>query len=114
MLVFDFGFRYNTRKLGGIMESSLVLIIEDDMDLRDLCGECLRQENFRVDEVENGTQAFEYLNSDQIPQVILMDLSVPGLPVPEFMKKLRSNPKFEKVPVIILSGWHDLEKHVKQ
>ena len=85
------------------------LVVEDDLDSQILYKHSLKLENFRVDVASNGQMALDYLNSHPAPDVIFLDLSMPTMTGKEFMAKLRENPDWDMIRVIVISGWDDLQ-----
>ena len=77
-----------------------ILIIEDDRVIIDLLTACLSREGFEVSAAESAEEGFIAI-AEQKPELILLDISLPGMDGLEFLQKLR---KFSNIPVIILSG----------
>ena len=77
-----------------------ILIIEDDRVIIDLLTSSLSHEGFEVYAAETAEEGFIAI-AEQKPELILLDISLPGMNGLEFLQKLR---KFSKIPVIILSG----------
>jgi two-component system cell cycle response regulator DivK len=83
----------------------LVLIVEDESDLRQLYAEQLCQSGFDVIEAVNGADAI-ILTTDQYPDVVLMDLSLPIMDGWEATRQLKSTASTAHIPVIALTA-HD-------
>ena len=81
----------------------LVLLVEDHGDAREMCAELLRLSGFRVAEAADGEDALEKA-TDLAPDVILMDLSLPGVDGREATRRLKASPRTAAIPVAILSG----------
>ncbi len=80
-----------------------ILIVDDDpLSLRFLSTE-LKHAGFRVEEKTNGERALEYLKTN-IPDVILLDVMMPGIDGFETCKKIRGNPAFSETPIIFLTA----------
>lgn len=80
-----------------------ILIIEDDKDInRTLCLR-LQMENFEVITSYEGYEGF-YKASTQHPDLIILDLKLPGLPGEEICKELRKNEKNALLPIIMLTA----------
>lgn len=81
-----------------------ILLIEDDEVLRDLCVTKLRKENFEVSTAIDGTEGLRKIEKD-IPDLILLDIILPGIDGFEVLKRMRSStPQIAKVPVILLTN----------
>lgn len=80
-----------------------ILIIEDDKFFRDIISKKLQKENFDVATANDGKEAFAYLASN-IPDMIILDLILPGLDGYEILSILKKDKKTSGIPVIILSN----------
>ena len=89
-----------------------VLVIEDDQFLRDLVAKKLEVSQFVVLQAIDGGEGLAILKDHQ-PDVILLDMVLPGMSGLEVLQSIKSNPKTRSVPVIILSNLgqkSDIEK----
>ena len=85
-------------------EISIILIIDDNIDDRILCKRCLGKNisaNLQILEASNGESGLNVLE-DNIPDVILLDYSLPGRNGIEVLKRIRA--KHPYIPVIMLTG----------
>jgi CheY-like chemotaxis protein len=87
----------------------LVLVVDDYQDAREMCCEYLTYCGFRVAEARNGLEAIEKA-LELLPDVILMDLSLPGVDGWEATRRLKADGKTQRIPVIALTG-HALAGH---
>jgi two-component system, cell cycle response regulator DivK len=85
----------------------LVLLVDDYADNREAYALYLRFKGYRVVEAADGHQALERAFRTR-PQIIIMDLSLPGLDGWEATRTLKQDPRTQEVPVIALTG-HALE-----
>ncbi|MBZ4672082.1 MAG: two component transcriptional regulator, winged helix family [Deferribacteraceae bacterium] len=83
--------------------SSKILIIEDEEDLREILKFNLEKEGFQVEAVQDANYGLMILE-EFIPDIILLDLMLPGLKGQQFLKLIKSNSMFRLVPVIIVSA----------
>ena len=87
----------------------LVLIVEDYEDAREMYAEYLQYAGFRVAEARNGMEALT-IAQEQQPDVILMDLALPGMDGWEATRRLKSDERTRRIPVIAVTG-HALSGH---
>ncbi|MCX6895799.1 MAG: response regulator [Verrucomicrobia bacterium] len=80
-----------------------ILIIEDDQIVANVYRNKLLVEGFQVEVANEGQAGLELVSTFQ-PDLIILDLMLPDLPGVEIMKKLRAQPAFEKLPIIVFSN----------
>jgi two-component system, cell cycle response regulator DivK len=83
----------------------LVLICEDQAELRQLYAQELTMSGFDVIEAENGVDAISH-TADRTPDVVLMDLSLPVLDGWEATRRLKADARTAHIPVVALTA-HD-------
>ena len=88
-------------------ERPLVLIVEDQQELRELYAQQLAMSGFDVIEAGNGADAIDH-TSARLPDVVLMDLSLPVLTGWEAAQQLKQSGETRAIPIIALSA-HALE-----
>lgn len=81
----------------------VVLVVDDDLTLRELYGERLKQEGYAVIESDNGDDAIKKA-IDQIPALIILDIMMPKTNGIDVMTKLRADEKTKNIPIIILTA----------
>ena len=79
------------------------LVVEDDEVNRTLLRFTLEDDDWEVDEAENGAVALERLAA-QTADVILLDLMMPVMDGFEFAVKLRQREEFRSIPVIVITA----------
>lgn len=92
-----------------------ILIIEDDRFLRELMSRKLLSLQFDVVVAVDGEEGLEKIKSE-MPDVVLLDLILPGINGFEVLENAKKNPATAKIPVIILSNLgqsEDIEKGLK-
>jgi DNA-binding response OmpR family regulator len=92
-----------------------ILIIEDDKFLRELIAKKLTEEGFSVDEAVDGEEGLRK-SKEGNPDLILLDLILPGIDGFEILAKIKEDPETKSIPVIILSNLgqkEDIEKGLK-
>ncbi|CAK0765348.1 diguanylate cyclase [Gammaproteobacteria bacterium] len=88
------------------LDAPLVLIVDDDPNLRLLSRRVLTHAGMRVTEVENGTQALTLLQKT-VPDLVVLDVVMPGIDGFETCVALRKLPGGKRVPVLMLTGVDD-------
>ena len=91
---------------------SKILIIEDEPAIKKAIMEALGQEGFEVEGAVDASQAESLIQSFQ-PDLILLDLVLPGKNGFQFLKEIKESEKTKKIPVVILSNLGD-EEEVRQ
>ncbi|HEX6362538.1 MAG TPA: response regulator [Albitalea sp.] len=81
----------------------LILVVDDYQDAREMYAEYLQFSGFRVAEARNGNEALEQAFS-LMPDLILMDLSLPGMDGWEATRQLKSDERTRRIPVVALTG----------
>jgi DNA-binding response OmpR family regulator len=81
-----------------------VLVVEDDPDLLKLVGEILRTAGFGVRFARNLQELRVDLNRATLPDVMLLDVKLPDADGFDILESLRDNPRFEGLPVMMMTG----------
>lgn len=81
----------------------LVMIIDDDATTRMIASQFLSQSGFRVADAEDGHRALNVIDEIR-PDLILLDVEMPGLNGFEVCESLRKNPAFGLTPILMLTG----------
>ena len=84
-------------------ESALVLLVDDYPDNRDIYVQFLTYSGLRVEEAENGYEALDKAFALR-PNVIVMDLSLPGLDGWEATRRLKAGEETRSIPIIALTA----------
>lgn len=84
-----------------------VLVVDDDPMVRLLVRESLKMRGFQVSEAENGLTALKMLES-MTPDVIVLDVMMPGMDGFETCQVLRNRPEWRHLPVIMATGLDDM------
>ena len=85
-------------------EHKRILVIEDDNDTRELLQELLEVEGYDVDTAANGKDGLAKLRTSATPSMILLDLAMPVMDGCAFRQYQQNDPKYSKIPVVILSA----------
>ncbi|MCS6782520.1 MAG: response regulator transcription factor [Gloeomargarita sp. SKYBB_i_bin120] len=93
-------------------ETPLIVIIDDDDQLRFLTKEYLEMEGgYRVLTAKNGQEAWELLK-DVHPSLIVCDVMMPVMDGYEFVQQLRQHPRLRAIPLIFLSAKGDVSDRI--
>lgn len=84
----------------------LVLVADDDPMIGEIVGRFLSTAEFQVEVVRDGLEAMNRINSLK-PDLLVLDLSMPGMDGYQVLKRLRSDPQTHGLPVLVLSGWEE-------
>lgn len=82
-----------------------VLLVEDDLDLREEIASALDRAGYRVMTARHGGEARAWLEREPLrPDLILLDWMLPVVDGITFLTQLASDPRYSRVPVIVLSA----------
>ena len=82
--------------------SKLILIVDDSVSMRHLVAFALKDAGYEVISAENGKDALGKLNGIKVGMVIT-DLNMPEMSGVEFIKRLRSTPRYRLTPIVMLT-----------
>jgi len=92
--------------------ASTVLIVDDEPSGRQTLEAVLEGEGYRLEMAENGFQALEKARM-LLPDVILLDVMMPGLTGFEVCEKIRADGQLAEIPIIILTALDDRNSMLK-
>ncbi len=84
-------------------EETRILLVDDEPDILEFLGYNLRQEGFAVEVASNGIEAVRIARAT-LPQLILLDVMMPGMDGIETCEKLRSFPELKNVMIAFLTA----------
>lgn len=88
----------------------LVMIVDDDRDLREMLGELLTYEGYRTVICDDGQTALEHLReSPERPDLILLDLMMPRMNGWEFRRCQLEEPELAAVPVVVMTASRNVD-----
>ncbi|HSE93684.1 MAG TPA: response regulator [Methylomirabilota bacterium] len=85
-------------------ETPRVLLVEDDRDTTALLRDLLEAEGYVVDAVATGEAAFEALERTPDPDLLVLDLMLPGMSGYDVIERLRGEPELGRIPILVLSA----------
>ena len=80
------------------------LLVEDAANEREMLAGFLRLHGYEVETVGDGVEAIEYLEDNEKPDFLLVDMNMPRLNGPEMIRQIRSNPGFDDIEIFAVSG----------
>ena len=84
-------------------KAPLILVVDDYQDAREMYAEYLQFSGFRVAEARNGNEAVDQAFALR-PDLILMDLSLPGKDGWEATRELKADDRTRHIPIVALTG----------
>jgi len=92
---------------------TLILLVEDDVDLVQLVTRWLEREGYRVRTVGSGHAALEALAADPLPNLVLLDVMIPHVSGFDILRRVRTDARTRTLPVVMMTGL-TREKDVKR
>lgn len=94
-----------TLNTAGNPHAPTVLLVEDNGELRDFLKSLLNK-LYKVITAKNGQQALEQLEH-LMPDLIITDVAMPGLSGVELTKRLKQDPQYQHIPIIVITAYAD-------
>lgn len=85
------------------MSKATILVVDDEEDIRELVELNLRREGYMVLTSETGEQALT-LTRTKTPDLVVLDLMLPGMDGLEVCKRLKTDPGLQHIPVVMLTA----------
>ena len=82
----------------------IILIVEDDIDIRQMLTHLFEGEGYQVLIADNGETALQVLKQGPKPTLILLDLFMPVMDAFGFRKIQEMDPTMSQIPVVLMSG----------
>ncbi|HKG23797.1 MAG TPA: response regulator [Blastocatellia bacterium] len=90
--------------------SKKILVVEDNLDMRELLHLYLKREGFTVLTAADGREGL-YLTTSERPDLIITDINMPNLDGIEMMKQIRSHPELADISIIVLTAFGFVERN---
>jgi type II secretory ATPase GspE/PulE/Tfp pilus assembly ATPase PilB-like protein/CheY-like chemotaxis protein len=100
------------RAPGQAGQGRCVLLVEDEDQLRRVMKDLLERDGYKVAEARDGAQALDEVDRSA-PDLIMLDLNLPGLDGYGVLQRLRSRPSTSQIPVIVLTAKGDEDNEVR-
>jgi CheY-like chemotaxis protein len=86
-----------------------VLLVEDDLDIRDVLQDVLEGDGYDVVPAANGKQALDFLTLNEPPgselvDLVILDLMMPMISGWDVLERMATDPRLERIPVIVVSA----------
>ena len=95
--------------------SHRVLVVDDDLDVREAMIEVLEENGHAATGVANGNEALLHLRANPVhPCLILLDLMMPVMDGREFREQQLLDPALAPIPVVVISAFRDIEQTAQQ
>lgn len=89
-----------------------ILIVDDELDALIALKRALEADNYIVVEASDGLNAIEKVKAEN-PDIVLLDLMMPEIDGIEVCKRLKSDPKYEHIPIIMLTAKGDITDKIE-
>jgi putative two-component system response regulator len=91
---------------------ALILIVDDELDFRELMQRAMTREGYRVILASSGLEALEKVEKER-PDLVLLDIQMPGLNGDQVCQQLKSDPRTRMIPVVLHTGSDDLAQRLQ-
>jgi len=85
-------------------DKPFALLVEDDRDVAALFRHVLDMAGYRSESVYDGLEAMRRLSNSQ-PDVVLLDLQLPGLSGIDILQKMRADERMKTIPVVVITAY---------
>ncbi len=85
------------------MAKAILLVVEDDPDIRELLAYTLGKEGYEVLQAPSGEAGFKAI-LDKKPDLVVLDVMLPGIDGLELLRRVKAEPALRKTPVILVSA----------
>ena len=85
------------------MPPKTILVVDDETTIREVVRRYLEREGFRVREAADGYACLDAI-AEHIPDLIVLDLMLPGIDGLTITRQLRMNPKHKAIPIVMLTA----------
>lgn len=92
-----------------------ILLVDDDMDIREMVAEILRDEGYTIATAENGQEALDHLISctpAELPGCIILDLMMPVMTGTQFLERIQKEDLYASISVIVASAKGSLKEEL--
>lgn len=83
--------------------SSLILVVDDDSELRNIYRHALERAGYSTIEAANGIEALQAIETES-PALVIMDMAMPKMGGHELLQEMRNHPQMSHLPVVIITA----------
>jgi putative two-component system response regulator len=94
--------------MSSLLPKQCILVVDDSPENIDLLSEVLR-DDYRIRIATSGEKALKIVYSDEPPDLILLDIMMPGLSGLEICRRLKANPDRRRIPIIFVTAMTSTE-----
>ncbi len=94
--------------MSSLLPKQCILVVDDSPENIDVLSEVLR-EDYQIRVATSGEKALKIAYSDEPPDLILLDIMMPGLSGLEICRRLKANPDRRRIPVIFVTAMTSIE-----
>ncbi len=94
------------------MINKRMLVVEDEENVRESVAALLEVEGYEVITANNGAEALAVLRNGPPVSLIFLDLMMPQMDGWAFRARQLNQPQFSDIPVVVLSGAHEIEREI--
>jgi DNA-binding response OmpR family regulator len=91
-----------------------LLIVDDSMDTREFCELVARVFNIEVEQALNADDGVKRLSRGLTPDLILLDLMMPGRSPEDFVRWVRGEERFKNTKVIVISALREVAQRARE
>lgn len=99
---------YYFSKTNMIENKKLILLVEDDIFVKDIYNHKLTADGYEVAMVGSGTEALEFMEKRK-PDLILLDIVMPYMDGKEALGRIKEKEEWKKIPIIMLTNLSEAE-----
>jgi PAS domain S-box-containing protein len=92
------------QKFAPTKKDGVVLVVDDDPDVRSMIKTTIESVGMQVSEAANGQAALDWLGKNPQPALVLLDLMMPKMDGFEFLERTRQNPDYVDLPIVVLTA----------
>jgi CheY-like chemotaxis protein len=81
-----------------------IMVIDDEPNIMMVLSEILTDAGHEICTASNGLAGWELMQQKIKPELLLLDLCMPGMNGKEFIQKMSSDPKYRDIPIILITG----------
>ncbi len=96
--------RFTTMRGADALPGLRILVVEDDGAVLELLEETFELDGLEVSTASSGDQALRKLEAGPLPDMVVLDMNMPGIHGTEVLRRMKSDPRWADIPVAAISG----------